>query len=156
LAYSVNFTVTNRWHRDDLEYLKRHLTPTKDFLFKTIQFISPWIKPHMKEDGSLVHHTSFSDYEVWIFNVLELFDQLETIIIDVPIRWAAESRREIFVDILGSSMRLAIEGSPNTYIEGLEWQNWRFCMERDYGFMLYGRNKQSGRAVQVICQSAYS
>jgi hypothetical protein len=156
LAYSLNYSVTNRWHRTDLEFLQKNLKAT-DFKFRSLEFVSPWIKPHWSESGALYHHTeSFVDYEVFIFNVLELFDQIETIVIDVPTRWSSESRLSSFSGILLSCVSREMSGNITKFSSSSEWKNWALCIEIENGFTLTGKGCQEGRRVDVICQSSWS
>jgi hypothetical protein len=159
LAYSLNYSITNRWHRNDLLFLQQNLVKTNDFAFKSLEFVSPWIRAHRSETGVYTHHTeSFIDYEAFIFNVLELFDQIETIIIDVPTRWNSESRLTYFAETLCSCVALAIDGRPTGYSSSSssEWKNWGPCIETQNGFTLVGKGSQKGRFVEVICQSSSS
>jgi hypothetical protein len=157
LAYSFNFSVTNRWHRDDLKIMRSHLINRPgmpDFSIRSLELVTPWTKRHIDFNGHASYLDSICDFEAFIWNVLELFEDIEMIIIDVP-RYR-EPRP--FAETLKYRLDLTIHADKRrsfcSDISLMEWMNWGLCEETATGLAVFGKDLKQDRAVQIICQYA--
>jgi hypothetical protein len=157
LAYSFNFSVTNRWHRNDLKVMRHHLVTRpgmSEFSIKSLELVTPWAKRHVDIDGNSCFLDSICDFEAFVWNVLEFFEDIETITIDVP----SYRNPKSFAETLKYRLELTIHADKRrsfcSDISLNEWMNWGHCEETDSGLVLFGKDLKQDRAVQILCQYA--
>jgi hypothetical protein len=83
LAYSLTFSVTNRWHRTDLESLAC-LARSYACPIRNLKLASQWRRVHVDDDGNGHYLDSMIEYARFVWNVVELFSTVEKIIILRP------------------------------------------------------------------------
>jgi hypothetical protein len=161
LAYAVSFSVTNRWHRDDLEDLYSHFASRPDGHFYPItklELASQWRQQHELSPGSFQFLDSFQDYATFVWNCLEIFESLETIIVNTEHKQDIFARRLSYVLALGAG-ESAQFGKPHQeavrwVVHGESMDSHALDMETsralDAGyFTLSGYGKRKGRSVLV-------
>jgi hypothetical protein len=84
LAYSVTFSITNRWHRTDLENLQAHfasLPRSYECPIKNLELAAQWRKHHVDAKGKLHFLDSATEYTRFVWDVIELFPTVKKITI---------------------------------------------------------------------------
>jgi hypothetical protein len=149
LAFSVAFSITNRWHRTDLESFQAHfasLPGSYGCPIKNLEFATHWRKHHVDAEGRLHFLDSMTDYARFIWNVLEVFPTVEKITITRPSSLS-------FASWLFHALRLNIE-------DGLIC--WKICTDVPDGkiptdpgkIVLYSNDVKHQRKVELKCQDA--
>jgi hypothetical protein len=125
--------------------------PIEGYPLKSLELVSPRAKPHINYDGSYHYFDSVVDFAAFIWNVLDLFYDIETVIIDLP-----EVRRlDTFIQALKYRVELTmISNKRNSFStnDTEEWRYWGCCEDTDCGLVLFGKGLKQEKVVQIICQ----
>ena len=107
LAYKIMYSVTNRWHRGDLLDMYAHfkLQPTfATFPLKKLDFASEWRQAHQVGEYKAIFLDSMSDYATFVWDVVNIFSQLERLVIHT------DRRPDVFAFTLHQVMYLDSDG----------------------------------------------
>jgi hypothetical protein len=154
LAYSFNFSITNRWHRHDLEVLRDHLVTRPGmarYSVKSLELVTPWAKRHVDSKGQPHYLDSICDFEGYVWNVLDLFEEIEIIIIDVP-EYYHKPRK--FAQTLKYKIDSTIFDTKREPLNSLKWKDWGLCEETEEGLVLLGLGCKQNQAIRIVCQHA--
>jgi hypothetical protein len=80
LAYSLAFSVTNRWHRTDLEAFAA-LANSYACPIKTLKLATQWRRYHVDDQGKRHFLDSMIEHARFVWDVVELFSTVENITI---------------------------------------------------------------------------
>lgn len=119
----------------------------------SLHLVTDWAQSHVDLEGEATYLCSVTDFENFIWNVLDLFEDVEMITLDVPF---GASSLVTFASTLKYRIDLTIRADRRTSIcswasdtSGDAWMNWSICEATEDGLILFGRRD---RLVRIVCR----
>jgi hypothetical protein len=147
LAYSLAFSVTNRWHRTDLESFA-FLASSYACPIKNLKLATQWRRHHVDDQGRFYYLDSMVEYARFVWDVVDLFPTVEKITI-------LHSRSSTFASTLFHVLGLDILHGKQCLDFTVKSVNWRLTAEVGK-ILLETKTDKGSRKVEVECQDVPS
>ena len=150
LAHSVLFSVTNRWHADDLAAMHAQFAISMPadapaYPLTRLEFAAQWRQMHEEPGGNTTHLDTFSDYGRFVWDVLAIFDQVEELVVSSDAVPTTFAERLGYVMVLEADARLAPVGSTHSEVGMWSIGDPKGSAE----FKMVGKGFRAGRVVTV-------
>lgn len=153
LAYTLSYTVTNRWHRQDLLEMSQFYDSLPSMVSEPItrlELQTQWRLPHFdKRVGTCEFFDGFTDWSWWIWDCLELFSGLKALKIVHTWRSGVDGLAQL-KSCLDVDMR-GLTGYRTTNIS--EPAKWTLASQPPWAkkLILVGTQHRTLRQVEIVC-----